>query len=212
MIKTGEWISEAWELVKQDLWMHVLIVLVLGVLSGVPLIGPAMLAGYYLIIFRKLTGQRAPAVGDIFEGFQLFVPALLVGIVGGLIAGLGVIACIVGVFVTTAMVMFAMPLVVDRKMDFWPAIQMSMDKVKENYVGWGVFVLALMGVQLLGVIACGVGVFVAMPVIYVATAIAYRDTFGIQMVEAGGAAAPMAPPPVAPPAPPQAPTAPPRPQ
>lgn len=204
MVKTGEWISEAWALVKEDLWMHILIVLVFSLgssITGGIIQGPLM-AGYMWIIFRKLSDKGyVPAVGDIGKGFEVFVPALLASIVGGLIASLGLIACVVGVFVTQAMVMFAIPLVMDRKMDFWPAIQMSMDKVKENYVGWGVFVLALCGVQLLGAIACGIGVFVTTPIVIVAVALAYRDNFGIQGVEAAGLAAPMAPPPVAPPTP-----------
>lgn len=189
MVKTGEWLSEAWELVKEDLWQHVLIMLVLGLLSSIPLIGPALSAGYILIILRKLRDRSyKPAVGELFEGFQYFVPALLVGIVGGLIASLGVIACIVGVFATSALVMFAMPLVVDRKMDFWPAIQASMEKVKPDLVAWSVFVLLISLVYAAGSIACGVGIFVTGPVAFVAIVIAYRDVFGLS-----GEAAPAAP-------------------
>ena len=210
MVKTGEWISEAWAIVKEDLWMHVLIYLVFMLGSSVTggIIQGPLMAGYLFIVFRKLSDKGyVPAVGDLGKGFEVFLQAFLASIVGGLIASLGVIACVVGVFVTAAMVMFAIPLVMDRKMDFWPAIQMSMDKVKENYVGWGLFVLSIWALQLLGAIACGVGMLVTGPIGIVAIALAYRDNFGIQMVEAAGAAAPMAPPPVAPPAAPPTPTA-----
>ena len=215
MVKTGEWISEAWALVKEDLWMHVLLMIVLSLgssITGGILQGPLM-AGYLWIVFRKLSGAGyAPAVGDIGKGFEVFLHAFLAGIVGGLIASLGIIACIVGVFATAALMMFALPLVMDRRMDFWPAIQMSMEKVKENVMGWSLFVLALWALQLLGALICGVGTLVTGPIAIVALALAYRDNFGIQMVEAGGAAAPMAPPPAAPPAaPPPAPSPPPPP-
>jgi len=206
MVKTGEWLSEAWSIVQQDLWAHVLIVIVVGLLSYVPLLGPAMMAGYMLIILRKLRNPAyTPAVGEVFEGFQLFVPALLVGIVGGLIAALGVIACIVGVFATQALVMFGMPLVVDRKMEFWPAIQASMDKVKPDLVAWSIFVLLVALVQLVGVIACGVGVLVSTPVIAVTVMVAYRDTFGLAGEGEAVAQAPTATPPSPTPTPPSQP-------
>ncbi|MCD6360735.1 MAG: hypothetical protein J7M38_07700, partial [Armatimonadetes bacterium] len=182
------------------------IMIVVGLLSSVPFIGPAMLAGYFLVIFRKLRGEKQPAVGDVFEGFQMFVPALLVGIVGGFIGQLGIIACIVGVFATQALVLFAMPLVVDRKMDFWPAIQMSMDKVKENLVAWSVFVLAIGALQLLGAIVCVVGTLVTAPIAMVAIALAYRDNFGIQGAAGAGAAAPPSAPQVPPTVPPTPPS------
>ena len=71
MIKTGEWISEAWALVKEDLWMHVLLMLVLSVgssLTGGIIQGPLM-AGYMWIIFKKLSdASYKPAVGDIGKG------------------------------------------------------------------------------------------------------------------------------------------------
>jgi uncharacterized membrane protein len=194
MVKTGEWMSEAWELVKQDLWMHVLVVLLIGIASSasVSILSYPLACGYIYIIIRKLQEPGyTPEIGDVGKGFEVFVPALLAGIVGGIIAGLGIIACIVGVFVTSALVMFAMPLVMDRRMEFWPAIQASMDLVKQNLVAWSVFVLALTGVYLLGIICCGVGVLVAAPVCAVSVVLAYRDNFGFAGAEA---AAPTEPP------------------
>ena len=136
----------------------------------------------------------------------LLLATLLVGIVGGFIGQLGIIACVVGVFATQALVLFAMPLVVDRKMDFWPAIQMSMDKVKENLVAWSVFVLAIGALQLLGAIICGVGTLVTAPIAMVAIALAYRDNFGIQGAAGAGAAAPPSAPQVPPTVPPTPPS------
>ena len=131
---------------------------------------------------------------DIGKGFEVFVQALLVGIVGGLISMLGLIGCVVGVFVTTALVMFAMPLVMDRRMEFWPAIQASMDKVKENLMGWAVFVLAMWGVNLLGALVCGVGTLVTGPITIVALVLAYRDNFGFAGAATDAATQPAPPP------------------
>lgn len=215
MVKTGEWLSEAWAMVQQDLWTYVLLALIVALgnsITGGLLYGP-LAAGFYLIVIRKLREPGyVPQVGDIGKGFEIFVPTFLAGLVGGIIAGLGGIACGVGAIVTTALVMFAVPLVADRGMDFWPAIMASIDKVKQNWLGFSLFVLVLGLVQMLGAIACVVGVFVTTPVVMVAIVLAYRDNFGL----AGGVApaapqAPYVPPtPTEPPSPtPPSPTPPP---
>lgn len=194
MVKTGEWISEAWELVKQDLWLHVLFAAILAIAgsASVSILSYPLTCGYIYIIIRKLQEPGyTPEIGDIGKGFEVFVPALLAGIVGGLIASLGIIACGVGVFVTAALVMFAMPLVMDRRMEFWPAIQASIDLVKQEWLAWAIFVLALWGLNLLGLICCGVGQLVTGPISMVALVLAYRDNFGF----AGAEAAPSAEPP-----------------
>ncbi|MGD9496812.1 MAG: hypothetical protein AB7Y46_10970 [Armatimonadota bacterium] len=121
----------------------------------------------------------------------MFLQTFLAGLVGGLIAGRGGIACGIGAVVTTALVMFAIPLVVDRGMEFWPAITESINKVKANWLGFSLFVLVCGLVQLLGMIACVVGMFITMPVVTVAMALAYRDNFGL--AGRAAAAAPQAP-------------------
>lgn len=86
MVKTGEWISQGWALVKEDLWTHVLLIIIVSLGSSVTsgiLAGP-LLAGYYWILLRKLSdaGYR-PAIGDVGKGFEVFLHSLLAAIVGG---------------------------------------------------------------------------------------------------------------------------------
>src|SRR6266576_6373043 len=64
----GRWIGAGWELVKADLANPVLITLLFAVVSVVPLIGGALLAGYHYYFQKKLMGRRAE-IGDLFKGF-----------------------------------------------------------------------------------------------------------------------------------------------
>lgn len=192
MVKTGRWLSEAWLIVQQDLGTYVLLALIVGVgnsITGGLLYGPLM-GGFYWIVLRKLREPGyTPQVGDIGKGFEMFVQTFLAGLVGGIIASLGGIACGIGAIVTTALVMFALPLVVDRNMEFWPAITTSIDKVKANWLEFSLFVLVLGLIQMLGAIVCVVGVLITTPLCTVTLALAYRDNFGL----AGGAVGPEAP-------------------
>jgi len=63
-------------------------------------------------------------------------------------------------------------------MDFWQAMQASHAVVKRDYVGFTLFLLLLALVDLLGVLCCVVGVFVAIPVTFVAITLAYKEIVG----------------------------------
>ena len=139
-VKIGDWLSEAWTIISEDLVTHILLALIVGLGSGLTgglLSGPLM-GGYLWIVFNKMKNPSyTPQVGDVGKGFENFVQLFLVAIVGGIIASLGVIGCIVGVFFTSALVVLALPLVVERNMAFWPAISESMSRTKQSLMGLG---------------------------------------------------------------------------
>lgn len=181
MVKTGDWLSEAWQIISEDLVTHIILALIVALGSSITggLLNGPLLGGYLWIVFNKMKNPGyKPEVGDIGKGFENFVQLFLVGIVGGLIASLGVIACFVGVLFTSALVVLALPLVVERNMDFWSAITESMRKTRENLMGWVVFVLVLGLINAVGG-AVAVGWLITLPLMVVAIAIGYRDTYGL---------------------------------
>ncbi len=200
MVKIGDWFSEAWQLISQDIGTHLILGLIVGLgtsATGSLLYGP-LVGGYLWIVFRKLKDPNyVPQVGDLAKGFEVFVATFLVWLVGGIIAGLGVIACVIGVFFTAALVILALPLVVEGGLAFWPAITTSINKTKENLFSWVLFVLVIALVNGLGSsVTAGIGMIITIPITTVMLALAYRDNFGL----AGeAAAAPTASPTATPP-------------
>jgi uncharacterized membrane protein len=73
---------------------------------------------------------------------------------------------------------FTFLFIVDKRMDFWPAMQASHAVVKQDYVGFTLFVLLLALIGLLGFLCCFVGLFVTVPVTYAAIAVAYKELVG----------------------------------
>jgi uncharacterized membrane protein len=65
-------------------------------------------------------------------------------------------------------------------MDFWPAMQASHDVVKNDYFGFTIFLLAMAGINILGFLACIVGLLVTIPVSVVAITIAYQELVGFE--------------------------------
>ena len=177
--KTGEWIGQGWELVKSDIMTFAIMALLLGIIAScVPLIlhGPLM-AGFHYAFMNKILSGRTE-IGDLFKGFNMFVPNMVAGILIGLFVGIGSIFCIIPGIMLAAAYSFTYLLIIDKKMDFWPAMQASMDIVKQDWVGFIIFLLVAGLINVLGFFACLVGMFVTMPIMYGAITVAYKEIVG----------------------------------
>ena len=176
---TGAWIGEGWRLVKADLGMFALLGLMFIALNGlVPVIlqGP-LTAGMHIYCIKKLLG-RPVDFNDFFKGFNYFVPALVATLVISVFVFAGSLLCIIPGLVVAAMFKFTHLFIVDKRMDFWPAMQASHAVVKNDYFGFTLFLIMLALVNLLGVLCCIVGVFVTLPLTFAAITAAYRDSVG----------------------------------
>ena len=160
-----------------DLGKYALITVVFILLSSVPFIQGALIAGFHIFTMKKLAGRRAE-FADLFTGFNFFVATLVASLLIALFTFLGSLACIIPGLVVAAMYKFTYLFIVDKRMDFWPAMQASHAVVKNDYFGFTMFLLLLVLIDLLGVLCCIVGIFVAIPVNMVAITIAYKELVG----------------------------------
>ncbi len=177
--QTGRWISMGWQMVKDDLGVWVVATLLYAVLCGmVPIVlqGP-LAAGFMILAFKKLAGRR-PQIADFFRGFNFFVPALVACLLIAVFVFAGTLLCIIPGIVAAAALSFTYCFIVDKRMDFWPAIQASHAIVKQDYFGFTMFLIACTLVNLLGVVCCIVGLLVTMPLTHCAVAAAYNEIVG----------------------------------
>ncbi|MBI4876265.1 MAG: zinc-ribbon domain-containing protein [Acidobacteria bacterium] len=178
--QTGRWLGIGWQMTRDDLGLFVVATLLYAICNAaVPLIlqGP-LCAGFMILSFKKLTGRR-PAVGDLFRGFNFFVPALVASLLIAVFVFAGTLACIIPGIVVAAALKFTYAFIVDKRMDFWPAIQASHAIVKQDYFGFTMFLIACVLINLLGVICCIVGLLVTVPMTFCAIAAAYHDIVGV---------------------------------
>ena len=191
-IDIGRCIGRGWELIKKDFWLLVgasfLVFLIMGSVGIVPIVGPiaaffidgALLGGLYLLFLKRIRGQPA-TIGDAFAGFSLaFVQLMLAQIVVALLSCLGLLLCILpGIYLMVAWV-FALPLVIDKKLDFWPAMELSRKVISRHWwLMFGLFIVAGL-INIIGLLACIVGIFVTLPIGFAALMYAYEDIFGTQ--------------------------------
>ena len=167
--------------------------------------GP-MMAGLW-VVFLKLHRTGTAAFEDVFAGFQMFLPLFLVTLVsallvfvalipamavfflGGVVSGenetlglmvmmmAGLLAFIPAVYLQVSWA-FALPLVIDKKLDFWPAMELSRKVVQKHFFSVFGLMLCVGLMAIVGLIALCVGILVAIPVGIAALAAAYEDLFG----------------------------------
>ncbi len=191
-VKYGEWLQKGFELYKGNaltLIVATLLTLIIGGATGGLLSGP-LLAGILLITLGLIDKKEPkPDIGMLFKGFDYFLNTFLFCLVWGILALVAVfllsmLFC-VGPWISALVIlalktflMFALFLIVDRKMEFWPASLASINRVKANF--WPLFgfvaIAALIG--MIGLLACGIGVIVTLPITICCLTVAYREVCG----------------------------------
>ena len=135
--------------------------LVLGYVVVVILTCLAMLPGAAVMALPIITmvRQQAVAAGPI------------------LVALLGFIVMIVPAVYLSTSWLFSLPLIIDRQMEFWPAMSASRKVVGKHW--WLVFGLVVVCglINMAGFMACGIGVFFALPITLGALMYAYESIF-----------------------------------
>jgi hypothetical protein len=115
----------------------------------------------------------------VFAGFSVaFVPLLLAGVVIQVLTVAGLILCILpGIYLFVIWWGFVPLLVLDKKMDFWPAMELSRKMVHHH--GWQMvgLMLAAVVVTIAGLLVFGVGVFFTLPLAIAAVTCAYLEVF-----------------------------------
>jgi hypothetical protein len=191
-VKFSQWIEEGFILYKENfktLVLATIFVVVISTVTALILTGP-MLAGLALVTLGlRDKKEPKPEAGMVFKGFDYFVPAFLyiavwgIGILTasmilGIIPLIGQLASLFVAYGSQAFLMFGLFLIVDKKMEFWPASQESINTVKANF--WPLFGLSIVAgfIGSIGAIAFGIGVVFTIPLQGCILTVAYREVFG----------------------------------
>ncbi len=120
---------------------------------------PAMILFYIGIFISASTDQQ---------------PVILMAIAGALfLVGLAVIIYL------TVSYLFAIPLIIGKRMQFWPAMETSRKLIQKQWFAFFGFGIVLGLIYTAGVLVCGVGVVFAGPLVFCAIAAAYEKIVGL---------------------------------
>ena len=189
----GTTFNRGLELYKKNLVPLLLATLLAVVIGGITcgICAAPLFCGLFAMILTALRNENATLqVGDVFKGFQKFLPAfvscLVIGVLNSIVCSilavipiLGWIAIIViGYAALPAVVFWAQLLVVDQDASIGDAILVPLKLLGDKRF-WSIILVAFVASLLgsLGVIACGVGLFVTLPFAYCMIAAAYEEAY-----------------------------------
>lgn len=184
----GGCLDRSWQLLKAHVWplvgatFFVVAAEIVAFAIPVPLVGPLvgwLLGGVFfggLLNYYLKTARGQPVdFGDAFAGFTVaLVPLMLASLLVNLFTFLGFFLIIPGIYLLVAY-FFTYLLIIDQKLDFWPAMEVSRRVITSQW--WRAFALLLLGliIMQLGLVAFIVGVFFTLPIAIGALVYAYED-------------------------------------
>jgi predicted Ser/Thr protein kinase len=148
-----------------------------GSILGLLVSGPLM-AGLYFYFLQKIRGQPV-TIETAFAGFsRRFLHLFLGSFVSLLLTGLGFLCLILpGIYLWIAWT-FTLPLIMDRRLDFWSAMELSRKMVTRHWWKLFGFVLLLGLLHVAGFLVFCLGILIAAPIATASLMYAYEDMFG----------------------------------
>ncbi|HUJ11174.1 MAG TPA: GYF domain-containing protein [Verrucomicrobiae bacterium] len=147
------------------------------------LVGGALLGGLYHYYLKLIRGQPA-TLADAFRGFsKAFTSLTSANIAMGLLGLLGFLLCVIpGVYLGVAW-RFTLPLVIDKQLGFWEAMELSRKVVtRQWFILLALFLVAGI-ISISGLVLCCIGIFATAPIGIASFLYAYEDIFGGQFVQ-----------------------------
>ncbi len=190
--KVGTTFSRGMEVYKKNfvpIFVATLLAVLIGGVSCGICTAPLFCGVFAMILKAMRDGNAQLKIGDVFQGFQKFVPAFVGCLVLGIIynVAMTVLACIpvVGWIAIIpaaaalgAAMLWSLLLVTDQNASVGDAITVPLKLLGDKRF-WSIvlvsFVASLIG--FLGAIACGVGVLVTLPFAYCMIAAAYEEAY-----------------------------------
>ncbi|TLU88429.1 MAG: hypothetical protein FDX30_02575 [Chlorobium sp.] len=186
--------GQAWNMFKEHVGEFVgftLIIFVASALSSrmnfagsivISAAASSFYAGYAIAAFRILTGQPFE-FADFFKGFNYFLPLFLAGLAMGFLVLTGLALLVIPGIYLAVCYMFTTFLIIDYRMEFWQAMETSRKIITKHWFAFFGFTFVLFLVNLLGVLALGIGILVSIPVTACASAIAYKEIMGLHSAD-----------------------------
>ncbi|HRK33819.1 MAG TPA: hypothetical protein PLJ47_04410 [Candidatus Hydrogenedentes bacterium] len=189
----GSLIQQSWQIVQKNALVLILGLLIVVLISGAAnglvymitgyngigqlIVGGPLMLGYFACVLRAARGGTAD-FPELFSGFQRFLPAFLANLIIGILSSIGFVLCILpGLFVGMiySLTYFYMH---DKKLDFWPSMEASRQTVMSAIGAWIPLYLVVIALVVAGIILCGVGALITVPISAVMLALAYDQVSG----------------------------------
>ncbi|MEN8252963.1 MAG: hypothetical protein ABFQ62_01145 [Patescibacteria group bacterium] len=184
----SETVSKAWKLTKANIGFLVGVVLIAwifpmlitkllgeGLLSSLLSSAASIIISIGLInISLKIISGKKPKFENLYESYPVFFSYLFASVLVGLMVIVGLIFLIIPGIYLALKYQFAPYLVIDKKMGAIEAIKKSGEMTKGKLMDLFFLALVMLLINILGVLALGVGLLVSTPVSMLSVAYVYK--------------------------------------
>lgn len=140
-----------------------------------------LISGMHKAALKQLRGGQVE-FKDLFSARDQLLQVLGAQLLLGLLGFLGMLICVIPAFIVGGLLFFTLPLIIDRKLGVIDAMKASAEMTKPNLLMFTLFAIVVQLIAGAGEIACGVGLLATIPLLFTMTAVAYRDSFGLEGV------------------------------
>ena len=187
-VQVGPAFSYGWSELKKNFWYFIGLAVIMIILGSIGsgwrehrtyfnlvgfLINAWLTCGLVRILLDYYDGKKRELT-DIFTQVQYFWRILLVNLFVGIIVCVGFILFIIPGIYLALRFQFVGYLVIDKNLAIGEAMKRSTELTRGIKGSLFLFALAMIGSIILGAICLGVGIFVAMPVVWLAHIYLYR--------------------------------------
>jgi hypothetical protein len=182
-----EILTKAWEMFKSRAMFHIGFMVIIGAIqAGFTLylidfsslysifLAPPLLCGFYLVANRQSQKEYID-FQNYFDGFKYWWNLVITNLIGSILIVLGIICLVLpGVYLLIGY-MFSLLFVIYGGFDFWISLELSRKLVHTNWWKFFLFGLALLALNIAGFLFFIVGLFVTVPMTYLAVYILFEE-------------------------------------
>lgn len=206
--KFGDYISQGWDVFKKDMGDYILAFLCVMVMGIIPFCNIVAMGNFYKFCRNKREGKEA-SVGDIFDFkdfmsyftlqlilfaavFAMYIPLLFIipftkngeepSPVLGVFMGIYMLAFIAVIFYFSIKAFYMIGLIsLEGFTDFKEAWKISKVMTQDNFLNIILFAIVVGFISNLGILLCGIGLIITIPLYYVISYMAVED--GLQQIK-----------------------------
>ncbi len=194
-IQVVDYLKNAFEVYKNNFTTIIggFLIAVALTICTIGILGGAMMAGFIKLcskIAKPIAGEEAPKATDVFDGFQVFLPALLLFIgfivvsfiITAVFSMLGTLGSFIDLLLTCALCgavfTIALPLIAfEKTTSVIEAVNATIEAIKAAPTQILLLSIAATIIGYLGIIAFGIGILITVPYTYCVYALVYNDLF-----------------------------------
>lgn len=157
--------------------------------------------GLYNAAFKQLRGEHI-AVGNLFSGGKhlarmlgVVLPFTIAYSILYLVSPLLYFVLLIPALILLGPALFIFPMIVEGGKGAIDAIKASIEVARGDWIMFTLFFIVLVLISIAGMFACGIGLLVTAPLLYLGQALAYRDCVGMSGAQMQGQFMPPPPPP-----------------